>query len=99
MIRPNGASLYAKKLAELRLGFFASADDLAARAPAFIDPHTERLLIYDDSYGRLPELGWVAHQGFSEAVAMRSGSARELMTFALGYGFASRLRVPFIVAY
>jgi DNA-binding transcriptional LysR family regulator len=37
MVRPDGASLYARKLAELRLGFFASEAYLGGRDPLTID--------------------------------------------------------------
>jgi DNA-binding transcriptional LysR family regulator len=86
MVRPDGASLYARKLAELRLGFFASDGYLAMRAPASIDLRDERLLIYDDSYGRLPELDWITRHDLSEAVAMRTGSTRALLTAAQSGG-------------
>jgi DNA-binding transcriptional LysR family regulator len=84
MVRPDGASLYARKLAELRLGFFASPAYLGSRASDSINLRAERLLIYDDSYGRLPENDWMVRQGLLEAVAMRTGSTRGLMTAALG---------------
>jgi DNA-binding transcriptional LysR family regulator len=84
MVRPDGASLYARKLAELRLGLFASPAYLGNRPSDAIDLRAERLLIYDDSYGRLPENDWVVRQGLLEAVVMRTGSTRGLMTAALG---------------
>ncbi len=86
MVRPDGASLYARKLTELRLGLFASQSYLGARAPESIDLRAERLLVYDDSYGRLPETDWIAREGLSGAVAMRTGSTRGLMTAALNSG-------------
>jgi DNA-binding transcriptional LysR family regulator len=76
MVRPEGASLYARKLADLRLGLFASAGYLAGREPAEINLQDERLLVYDNSYGRLPELDWVVRHGLTDAVAMRTGSTR-----------------------
>jgi DNA-binding transcriptional LysR family regulator len=89
MVRPEGASLYARKLAELRLGLFASAHYLAGRAPESIDLHNERLLIYDDSYGRLPENEWIARAELAGAVAMSTGSTRALINAALsGAGVA-----------
>lgn len=82
MVRPEGASLYARRLADIRLGFFAAPDYLAGRSPAEIDLQSEKLLIYDESYGRLPELDWIARQGLSDAVVMRTGSTRGLLTAA-----------------
>ena len=82
MVRPEGASLYARRLADIRLGLFASIDYLAGRSPDEINLQSEKLLIYDDSYGRLPELDWIIRQGLSDAVAMRTGSTRGLLTAA-----------------
>ncbi|MFM9852847.1 MAG: LysR family transcriptional regulator [Sphingomonadaceae bacterium] len=84
MVRPDGASLYARKLPELRLGLFATPTYLADRKPEDVDLAAERLLIYDDSYGRLPELDWINRAGLMDAVAMRTGSTRALITAALG---------------
>lgn len=95
MVRPEGASLYARRLADIRLGLFASADYLAGRDPAAIDLKAERLLIYDESYGRLPELAWVSRHGLSDAVAMRTGSTRGLLAAALAGGGVALLPVPF----
>lgn len=97
MVRPEGASLYARRLAELRLGFYASPSYLAQRSPASLDLRRERLLIYDDSYGRLPELDWVARADLSDAVAMRTGSTRALLTAALGGAGIAMLPAAFAV--
>lgn len=86
MVRPDGASLYARKLAELRLGLFAAPAYLEGRSSASIDLRAEKLLIYDDSYGRLPENDWIVGHGLQEAVAMRTGSTRGLITAAIGAG-------------
>jgi DNA-binding transcriptional LysR family regulator len=96
MVRPEGASLYARKLAELKLGFFASQTYLRGRDPASIDLSDERLLVYDDSYGRLPELDWLNREGFTQAVGMRTGSTRGLTTAAIGGGGIAML--PYIFA-
>jgi len=89
MVRPEGASLYARRLADIRLGLFAAPDYLAGRWPDEIHLQSEKLLIYDDSYGRLPELDWIARQGLSDTVVMRTGSTRGLMTAAeAGAGIA-----------
>lgn len=82
MVRPAGASLFARRLPDIRLGFFATSDYLTDRSPNEIDLKSERLLIYDDSYGDLPELEWIARHGLSDAVAMRTGSTRGLLTAA-----------------
>jgi DNA-binding transcriptional LysR family regulator len=89
MSRPEGASLIARKLPPLQLGFFASPQYLATRRSTDIDPAHDRLLVYDDSYGRLPENEWIKAQGLWPAVALRTGSTRALFTAArAGAGIA-----------
>jgi DNA-binding transcriptional LysR family regulator len=95
MVRPEGASLFARRLADIRLGLFASADYLAGREPAAIDLKAERLLMYDDSYGRLPELDWAVHHGLSDAMAMRTGSTRGILSAALAGAGIALLPVAF----
>jgi DNA-binding transcriptional LysR family regulator len=95
MVRPEGASLYTRRLAELRLGLFASRTLLAGRVPEAISLGEERLLIYDDSYGRLPELDWISRAGLGEAVAMRTASTRALLTAALGHAGVALLPMAF----
>lgn len=95
MVRPEGASLYARRLADIRLGLFASGDYLDGRDPAAIDLGAERLLIYDDSYGRLPELDWITRRGLADAVSMRTGSTRGLLAAALAGAGIALLPVPF----
>ncbi|WP_298193512.1 LysR family transcriptional regulator [Novosphingobium sp.] len=95
MVRPEGASLYARRIADIRLGLFASADYVAGREPVAIDLKAERLLVYDDSYGRLPELDWVKRYGLSDAVFMRTGSTRGLLSSALAGAGIALLPAPF----
>lgn len=82
MSRPEGASLIARKLGELRMGWYAAPSLLAGRDPATVDLSKERLLAYDDSYGRLPELDWMQAHGLAAALAMRTASTRGLLTAA-----------------
>ena len=95
MIRPEGASLIARRLPELRLGLFASPAYLNGRDPAALVLSGERLLLYDDSYGRLPELEWLSRNGLTEAVVMRTASTRGLLTAALGGGGVALLPAAF----
>jgi DNA-binding transcriptional LysR family regulator len=89
MSRPEGASLIIRKLPMLHLGFFASIDYIGERDRHQLDLAHEKLLIYDDSYGRLPELDWLQSLGLHMSVSMRTGSTRGLMTAALsGAGIA-----------
>lgn len=82
MLRPEGASLIARRLPEIRSGFFAAPVYLNGRDPAAIELHRERLLSYDDSYGRLPELDWLGEHGLLDALALRTASTRALLTAA-----------------
>lgn len=95
MVRPEGASLYARRLAEIQLGFFAAPAYLAGRAPDEIDLRAERLLVYDDTYGRLPELEWITRRGLDDSVVMRTGSTRALLTAALCGAGIALLPAPF----
>jgi DNA-binding transcriptional LysR family regulator len=79
MSRPEGNSLLAKKLPEQRLGLFASAAYVSERDPARLELRLEKLLVYDDSYGRLPELDWLGAAGLEASVALRTGSTRALV--------------------
>jgi DNA-binding transcriptional LysR family regulator len=89
MSRPEGASLIAKKLPPLKLGLYGSKTYLAGRKPSDIRLDHERLLVYDESYGRLPETEWIDAGGYRAAVAMSTGSTRALqMAAQAGAGIA-----------
>lgn len=89
MVRPVGASLVIRKQPALGLSLYASRAYLGVRAPDALDLGRERLLAYDDSYGALPETAWIAANGLSQQVVMRSGSTRALLTAVLaGAGIA-----------
>jgi DNA-binding transcriptional LysR family regulator len=84
MSRPEGNSLIAKKLPALRLGLYGASACLSGRV---ITPNTlnkERLLVYDDSYGRLPEMDWISKWGLEGSIGLRTGSTRALITAAAG---------------
>lgn len=88
MSQPQGASLIAKKLKPLRLGLYCSPAYLAGRAADRLVLTEERLLVYDESYGRLPELGWLGPRLLG-AVACRTNSTRALLNMAVaGVGIA-----------
>jgi DNA-binding transcriptional LysR family regulator len=89
MSRPDGASLHIRKLPDIALGLYASCAYLDGRPPATLDLRRERLIVYDDSYGRLPELDWIAAHRLSDAVALRTGSTRaQLQAVRHGGGIA-----------
>lgn len=89
MSRPHEPSLIARRIAEIPLGAFASSAYLAGRDPAALRLGDERLLAYDDSYGRIAELDWIAANGLTGAVMLRTGSTRALIAAcAAGAGIA-----------
>ena len=67
------------------MGLFCSEHWLAGRDPAAIEPGDERLLIYDDSWGPLPEQAWVT-PARAAAVAVRTNSTRSLVNMAAAGG-------------
>ena len=89
-----GASLIVRRLPEMRLGLFASAAYLGNRDRAAIDLRREHLLVYDDSYGRLPELEWLYGQGLGGAIALRTASTRALLTAAVAGAGVALLAAP-----
>lgn len=93
MSRPTEPSLIAQKIGEVPLGCFASAAWLDGRDPSMIELSDAQLLIYDDSYGRIAELDWVAAQGLTGAVMLRSGSTRALINACAAGGGVALLPV------
>lgn len=83
MVRPSGAALLIRKLPAQPIGLFASRHWLAGRDPAAIDLGAGPILTYDDSFGRLPELDWLDGLGLANAIRMRTGSTRALLTATL----------------
>lgn len=94
MARPHEPSLVARKIGEIPLGLFASADFLGAADPARIDLGAARLLVYDDSYGRIAETDWVAAAGLTGAVMLRTGSTRALLAACAAGAGVALLPVP-----
>jgi molybdate transport repressor ModE-like protein len=89
MSPPQGASLLARKLPAIRLGLFLAPALLKGAEPEAADPAGFPILTYDDSYGPLPELAWLAGRGLLGSVVLRSGSTRGLLMAAVaGAGLA-----------
>lgn len=89
MAKPSGDSLVARQLGTIQLGLYASREYLAGRAPGALDLSRERLLLYDDSYGRIPEVRWLHDADLAGAVVMRTASTRALLRAACaGAGIA-----------
>lgn len=95
MSRPEGASLIARRIAEIPLGCFASIDYLAGRDPTSITLRDEKLLVYDDSYGQIAERDWVTRAGLDGAVVLRTGSTRALLNATAAGGGIALLPVYF----
>lgn len=95
MARPEGASLIARKLPALRMGLFASPGFLAGRDPAAIALRDQPLLVYDDSYGDLPEQAWITRGGFGGNLALRSSSGHALLHAACHDAGIALLGAPF----
>ncbi len=94
MARPHEPSLVARKIGEIPLGLFASAVLLGSADPARIDLGAARLLVYDDSYGRIAETDWVAAAGLTGAVMLRTGSTRALLAACVAGAGVALLPVP-----
>src|SRR3954447_10024444 len=95
MRRPEGASLLARKLPAQKLGLFVCRDYLAGRNPATLDLGAERLIVYDDSYGRLPELDWLSLFDLNRAVVARTSSTRGLLNAAIAGAGVVMLPISF----
>lgn len=80
MSRPEGAALIVRALPAEQVALFASPAWLGGRDPARIDAHDGPILAYDDSFGRIPEMAWLAGLGLAGAVRMATGSTRALLT-------------------
>ncbi|OSZ70716.1 hypothetical protein CAP39_07075 [Sphingomonas sp. IBVSS1] len=80
MSRPEGNALIVRALPAEQVALFASPAWLAGRNPASIDAADGPILAYDDSFGRIPEMAWLAGLGLSGAVRMATGSTRALLT-------------------
>jgi molybdate transport repressor ModE-like protein len=80
MSRPDGAALIVRALPAEQVALFASPLWLDGRNPAAIDASAGPILAYDDSFGRLPEMAWLAGLGLASAVRMATGSTRALLT-------------------
>lgn len=83
MRRPEGNALITRALPAEQVALFASPAWLEARDPASIDPAAGPILAYDDSFGRIPEMAWLAGLGLSGAVRMATGSTRALLMATL----------------
>ena len=92
--RPIGDSLIVRRLPGFDLGLFAAKSYLGDRQPADLDLTRERLLGFDDSYGRIAEVVWMEQSGLGAAIVARSSSTRALINAAVaGAGIAPVARL------
>ncbi len=90
MARPVGDSLFVRKLPAVHLGLYASRAYLNGRPPRSLDLTAERLLVYDETYGAIPELRWLEEASLAGAAFLRTPSTRALLnacTAGAGVGF------------
>ncbi|WP_205599630.1 substrate-binding domain-containing protein, partial [Sandarakinorhabdus rubra] len=80
MSRPDGAALIVRALPAEQVALFASPAWLAGRSPADVVAADGPILAYDDSFGRIPEMAWLAGLGLAGAVRLATGSTRALLT-------------------
>lgn len=93
MSRPEGAALIVRALPAEQVALFASAKWLAGRDPAAVDLHAAPMLAYDDSFGRIAEMAWLAGLGLTGGLRLATGSTRALLQATLagaGIGLLSR---------
>lgn len=83
MVRPEGAALIIRALPTEQVALFAGAQWLAGRDAAAIDAAAGPILAYDDSFGRIPEMAWLAGLGLAPAVKLATGSTRALLLATL----------------
>lgn len=76
MTKPEGNRLVAKKIAVMRIGLYATRAYLARPGKRAL--HEERILSYDETYGRIPELRWLEAHGLEGALALRTSSTSAL---------------------
>jgi DNA-binding transcriptional LysR family regulator len=90
LARPEGDSLMAKRLKPLAMGLFGRRDHVAAATDGDGSlSAAARFLAYDDSYGRIAELGWIDAAGVGAQVVLRCSSTRALLEAArAGAGLA-----------
>lgn len=81
--RPRGDSLLVQRLPAFGLGLYATTTYLAGAPPESLDLGQHRLLTFDDTYGPVLELSWVAAMGLMEAARVRTSSTRAILTATL----------------
>lgn len=93
MTRPEGAALIVRALPAEQVALFASRAWLAGRDPGAIDLQTAPILAYDDSFGRIAEMAWLAGLELTSGLQLATGSTRALLNATLagaGVGLLAR---------
>lgn len=87
LAKPTGNSLVARRLPSLEMGLFASKKLLGERRAG--SRGQLPVLSYDDSYGPIAEVSWLAANGLAQNVVARMSSTRALhMAAEAGAGVA-----------
>ena len=79
LYRPKGDSLVARRLPALSMSLYASKSYLADRDRRTVDLSRERLLAFDDAYGEIPEVAWIAKLGLTDRIVISTSSTRALL--------------------
>jgi len=82
LARPVGDSLVARRLPDIKLGLFASTGYLGDADPAAIDLQAQDLLMFDDSFGDIPEVRWLRDNDLERCVVLESSSTMALLNAA-----------------
>lgn len=93
LAQPVGASLIARRICDIPMGLFAAASWHSVAVGQAASRGQKPLLVYDDSYGQLPEMAWLHDNRMEDQVVARSNSTRALACMAQGEGGIALLPV------
>ena len=89
LFKPEGDTLIAKRLPDINMACFASDAYLNDRDIEAIELAQEKLLVFSEVYGKIPEVKWVNDQSLNDSVVLWSSSSRALIEAAKnGLGIA-----------
>ena len=89
LFKPEGDTLIAKRLPDIQMACFTSSAYLNNRDIETIELAQEKLLVFSEVYGKIPEVRWVNEQSLDNSIVLRSSSSRALLEAAKnGLGIA-----------
>lgn len=89
LARPEGDNLVVRRLPDIELACFASTSYCQTKLNKQ-DIQDNAWLVYDDSYGGIPEVLWTQNNNLNDSVIMRSSSTTALLSAACsGLGIAT----------